>query len=147
MKHPWWSPEYERDRSARKRAVRAHSTPSRMSRVHLQLLRDENALIEERRPPTRGECPAPGEPCPFVSCKYHLYVDVNPLSGSMKVNFPDLEPWELKETCTLDVAARGGETLETVAELMNLTRERARQLEESALRKMRALRSMQEYER
>ena len=68
-------------------------------------------------------------PCPYVSCKHHLYLDVNPETGSIKLNFPDLEVWEMAETCSLDVADRGGITLEEVGEILNLTRERIRQVE------------------
>ena len=85
------------------------------------------------RPRTRAECPPPGEPCPWVSCKHHLYLDVNDRTGSVKINFPDLEVWELAEPCALDVADRGGITLEEVGALMNLTRERVRQLETRAV--------------
>jgi DNA-directed RNA polymerase sigma subunit (sigma70/sigma32) len=49
------------------------------------------------------------------------------------MNFPDKEPWELPETCALDVADRGGVTLEEVGGWLNLTRERVRQLEVHAL--------------
>jgi hypothetical protein len=66
-----------------------------------------------------------------VSCRHHLYLDVN-RKGGVKLNFPDLEPWDMVESCSLDVADRGGETLETVGALMNVTRERIRQLEEKA---------------
>jgi DNA-directed RNA polymerase sigma subunit (sigma70/sigma32) len=45
------------------------------------------------------------------------------------VNHPDQELEEMKETCSLDVADRGGTTLQGVGDLMNLTRERARQVE------------------
>ena len=88
------------------------------------------------RPRTRAECPPPGEPCPWVSCKHHLYLDVNDRTGSIKLNFPDLEVWELPETCALRVADRDGATLEEIAALMNLTRERVRQLEGRALRRV-----------
>ena len=71
-----------------------------------------------------------------MACKHHLYLDVNPETGSIKINFPELEPWELKETCALDVAERGGITLEEVGEIMNLTRERIRQIESKALKKL-----------
>ena len=43
----------------------------------------------------------------FISCKHHLYLDVNPETGSIKLNFPHLEPWEMLESCSLDVAERG----------------------------------------
>ena len=75
----------------------------------------------------------------FVSCKHHLYLDVNPETGSIKVNFPDKEIWELAETCALDVADRGGITLEEVGNIMNLTRERIRQVESRGLVKLRAI--------
>ena len=45
----------------------------------------------------------------------------------------------MKESCSLDAAARGGETLEKVGELTNLTRERIRQVEVKALAKIEAL--------
>jgi len=63
-------------------------------------------------------------------------LDVNPETGSVKLNFPDLEVWEMEETCTLDVAERGGVTLEEVGDILNLTRERVRQVEVSGLNKL-----------
>ena len=88
------------------------------------------------RPKNRSECKNGPRPCLYVSCKHHLYLDVNPETGSIKLNFPDQEVWELEETCALDVAERGGITLEEVGEILNLTRERIRQLEVTALEKM-----------
>jgi DNA-directed RNA polymerase sigma subunit (sigma70/sigma32) len=37
------------------------------------------------------------------------------------------------DSCALDVAERGGATLERVGELMNMTRERVRQIQDVAL--------------
>jgi hypothetical protein len=88
------------------------------------------------RPSTRAACLNGPRPCPFVSCKHHLYLDVNPDTGSIKINFPDLEVWEMKDTCSLDVADRGGVTLEEVGEILNLTRERIRQVEVRGLLKL-----------
>jgi hypothetical protein len=81
-------------------------------------------------------------PCPFVSCKHHLYLDVSSRTGAIKLNFPDLEVWEMNETCALDIADRGGTTLEEVGAIMNLTRERIRQVEVKALAKLDALEDM-----
>src|SRR5205085_454596 len=64
------------------------------------------ALMEEldaTRPKVRGDCAEGERPCPYVSCKYNLYVDVNPRTGSVKMNFPDKALCELAETCALDV--------------------------------------------
>jgi hypothetical protein len=93
-------------------------------------------IVDYERPTHRAECRDDKRPCLYVSCRYHLYLDVNPMTGSIKLNFPDKEVWELEETCALDVAERGGITLEEVGEIMNLTRERIRQVEVSGLEKL-----------
>lgn len=90
------------------------------------------------RPRTWGECLlAEAGPCPWVSCKHHLYLDVG-VDGSLKINFPDREPWELEETCALEVAEEGGVTLDVIGALMNITRERVRQIEVRLLRQLKA---------
>lgn len=91
---------------------------------------------EYPRPQTREACQEVERPCPYVGCRYHLYLDVLP-SGSIKFNFPDLEPDELEVSCSLDVADDGDHSLEQVGVYLNLTRERARQLEDKALRILR----------
>jgi DNA-directed RNA polymerase sigma subunit (sigma70/sigma32) len=59
--------------------------------------------------------------------------------GSIVFNYPDKEPWELEETCSLDVAEKeDGQTLDEIGGLLNLTRERVRQVERSALDKLKA---------
>jgi hypothetical protein len=93
--------------------------------------------LNQTRPRTRADCVNSPRPCVFVSCKYNLYLDVNPETGSIKLNFPDKEIWELEYTCALDVAEKGGITLEEVGEIMNLTRERIRQVETRGLEKVR----------
>ena len=69
-------------------------------------------------------------------------MDVSARTGAIKLNFPDLDVWEMNESCALDVADRGGTTLEDVGAIMNLTRERIRQVEVKALAKLEALRDM-----
>ncbi|HEY1101490.1 MAG TPA: sigma factor-like helix-turn-helix DNA-binding protein [Myxococcota bacterium] len=94
-------------------------------------------LDADTLPATRSACRRGPRPCPFVSCRFHLYLDVNPKTGSIKINFPDREPWDLDVSCALDVAeARGGMSLDELGKLLNLTRERARQLEQCALHKI-----------
>jgi hypothetical protein len=110
----------------------------RMTRADLLAGARAYPPVDIERPKTRADC---GEqrPCPWVACKHHLYLDINPETGSIKINFPDLEPWELRDTCALDVAERGGSTLDQVGEVTNLTRERIRQLEVRGLLKLKAL--------
>jgi hypothetical protein len=85
--------------------------------------------MQSLRPRTRGECVGTARPCPWVGCRHHLFLDVNEDTGGLKINFPDRSLDDLAETCALDVADRGVATLEAVGELMNLTRERTRQVE------------------
>ncbi|MBA3819952.1 MAG: DNA-binding protein, partial [Deltaproteobacteria bacterium] len=95
--------------------------------------------VDIARPKTRADCGAEQRPCPWVACKHHLYLDINPETGSIKINFPDLEVWELRDTCALDVAERGGITLDEVGLVTNLTRERIRQLEVRGLLKLKSV--------
>ncbi len=122
-----------------KRRDRARSKTIAPKRLTKEEIRQGAMLFvptDVERPLERVECKGMPRPCPFVSCKHHLYLDVNQETGSIKLNFPDLEPWELKESCALDVADRGGITLEEVGEIMNLTRERIRQVEVRGLLKL-----------
>jgi hypothetical protein len=134
----------EQRRSRRKRAIRARTiSVKRMTKRELELGRMLFPDVEDvERPRTRAECTSGERPCPFVSCKHHLYLDVSARTGAIKLNFPDLEVWEMTETCALDVADRGGTTLEEVGAIMNLTRERIRQVEVKGLAKLAALRDM-----
>lgn len=134
----------EQRRSRRKRAVRARTiSVKRMTKRELELGRLLYPETDYYKPKSREECLGTERPCPYVSCKHHLYLDVSPRTGAIKLNFPDLEVWEMKETCALDVADRGGTTLEDVGAIMNLTRERIRQVEVRALAKLEALTEME----
>jgi hypothetical protein len=134
----------EQKRSRRKRDVRARTISiKRMTKRELEFGRLLYPETDYDKPRTRAECVDGPRPCPFISCKHHLYVDVSPRTGAIKLNFPDLEVWELAESCALDVADRGGTTLEDVGAIMNLTRERIRQVEVKALAKMEALSDME----
>lgn len=88
-------------------------------------------------------------PCVWVSCRHHLYLEVLTHGNSLdcvpyvRINAPG-EPWELTESCALDVADQGEQTLELVGDRLHITRERIRQLEAKALRHAQArMRRMQ----
>jgi len=136
----------EQRRSRRKRAVRARTiSVKRLSKKDLARSREpiDGALFTDR-PVERSKCVAGPRPCPYVGCRYHLYLDVSRRTGSIKLNFPDLEVWELAVSCALDVADDGAATLEDVGAIMNVTRERIRQLEIDALARLAMLRDMRE---
>lgn len=133
----------EQRRSRRKREVRARTiSVKRMTKRELEIGRMLYPETDYYKPRTRAECVDGPRPCPYVSCKHHLFLDVSPRTGAIKLNFPDLEVWDMNESCALDVADRGGTTLEDVGAIMNLTRERIRQVEVKALAKLEALRDM-----
>jgi hypothetical protein len=133
----------EQRRSRRKREIRARTiSVKRMTKRELEIGRMLYPETDYYKPRTRAECVDGPRPCPYVSCQHHLYLDVSARTGAIKLNFPDLEVWEMNETCALDVADRGGTTLEDVGAIMNLTRERIRQVEVKALAKLEALRDM-----
>lgn len=102
----------------------------------------EELAIE--RPKTRGECSGIPRPCPFVGCRHSLYLDVNPESGTITFVRPDVAPWDMPadRSCSLDVAERGGITLEEAGEILNVTRERTRQLEVKGLFKLKRNRAI-----
>lgn len=132
-------PEISRKVRRRRRRTRPRSKTIAMKRLTREELRQGALMyppVDIPRPSSRAECREEMRPCPWVACKHHLYLDINPETGSIKINFPELEPWDLKHTCALDVAERGGITLEEVGEIMNLTRERIRQVEVRGLLKL-----------
>ena len=132
-------PEVSRKVRRRRRRTRPRSKTIAMKRLTREELRVGALMyppVDIPRPTSRAECKEEMRPCPWVACKHHLYLDINPETGSIKINFPELEPWEMSHTCALDVAEKGGITLEEVGEIMNLTRERIRQVEVRGLLKL-----------
>lgn len=111
----------------------------RTSKVRLRLISqslDMDGSASDARPRTRGDCAGIPRPCPYVSCRFNLALDVT-ANGGIKVNFPIVvdgmvEPdWDnMPASCALDVADEGPRTLSRVGELMNLTRERVRQVKD-----------------
>jgi len=127
----------QRGRRKRRSRSRARTISiRRLSKTELNRGREQFPESDYWRPKLRGECADTERPCPFVACKFHLYIDVHPVRGSIKINFPDVEVWEMTDTCALDIADRGGITLEEVGQIMNLTRERVRQLETQGLARL-----------
>ncbi len=132
----------EVSRKVRKHHKRSRSktiAPRRLTKEELREAALLPVIDEADRPQTRADCGSGPRPCPWVSCKHHLFLDVNPETGSIKLNFPDKDLTEMRETCALDVADRGGITLEEVGAILNLTRERIRQVEVRGLLKLRAV--------
>ena len=112
------------------------------------------------RPTKRGGCSVKGA-CPYVSCRHHLAVDTkqSTILSSYGDSIPGVasqvsfEAWSSKlvrslvtveHTCSLDVADSGPKTLDEVGELLGVCKERVRQIEEVALRKLSRLKVLRD---
>lgn len=120
----------------------------RLAKRDLERGRLENPTPEGVvRPESRADCLPGGSnearPCPFVSCRWHLYLDVNDRTGAIKLNHPDKEPWEIPRTCALDVAEeasqQGGGSLEELSVLVGMARENVRKIEVEGLHRLREI--------
>ena len=118
--------------------------------VRLRWAGEEDGALPSRtsrRPRTRGDCLPGGaneaRPCPFVSCRWHLYLNASRDSRQIQLNRPTKFPEELTRSCVLDVTDEGEATLREVAEMFGLTRERIRQIEANGHEKLARLRLTQ----
>lgn len=102
---------------------------------YLPVIADDDS--NDDRPKTRAECVNAERPCPWVSCRYHLYLEVNSI-GRIRVMFSGKDVDEIPESCALDVADKGEHSLDGVGALLNLTHERIRQVEVRGLIKIAA---------
>lgn len=118
----------------KRRRLQLHKVPTEDDMIAFLLYSEGNYW----RPKVRSDCAEMARPCPFVSCKYNLYLDIT-ASGHVHLNFPHIAPHEMTHSCALDVAKLhpGGMTLEDVGGVLHLTRERIRQIEKEAKEKTR----------
>lgn len=117
----------------------------------------EDAIENYKKPRTLKTCieiglGADDKPCPFVSCRGHAFVDDvnNSVKFSGPIRFDDGDPVlsiDLHEvpTCSYRNFVMP-HTLEEVGDLMSITRERVRQIEEKAMLKVRSLANMEDRE-
>ena len=91
--------------------------------------------VEIERPKIRSDCENGIRPCPFVSCRFHLYLQIA-TGGNLKVSHKGKEPWEREHSCALDLADDGPHTLDAIAGWIGATRERVRQIETYAMSKL-----------
>jgi len=86
-----------------------------------------------RKPITRGDCVGGIRPCPWRKCRYHLQHQETHTGAGRPYKAGPVEG----ETCSLDVADAGENTLEDVGEHIGVVRERVRQIETIAIAKLR----------
>jgi hypothetical protein len=91
--------------------------------------------IDEPRPRTRADCRGAVRPCPWISCRHHVGVEVH-ASGNLSWAHPGVAVEDLEHSCALDLAEHSGLTLAQVGNVLGITRERVRQIEHRALAKV-----------
>lgn len=74
-------------------------------------------------------------PCPWATCPHHLGIE-RTASGSVKLPHGHADFERLEETCSIDVAQRGGATIEAVGRYMGIGFDRVRQIERWTKRKL-----------
>lgn len=118
----------------------------RIAALRVELLRRrpvELRVIAEPVPGTRSECRDGPRPCRAYTCKFHLWIHDErpgrPWDGRRPA--PIVEPATI-DTCAMDVAERNPEGLDLreVGAFIGIGGERARQIEERALEKLKAAR-------
>jgi hypothetical protein len=82
---------------------------------------------------TRGACRKLPGPCPHAVCRFNLTSERRDSRGAKpaEAHLP-----VIREACALEAAEQGGMTLEEIAIRLSLTRERVRQIELGALKKL-----------
>jgi hypothetical protein len=121
---------HERGLGERPKTLRARQLVAEVKR-DAEPLRRYLPVLDAERPKTRADCEKGPRPCPWVGCKFHLYLEVKE-SGHLRYNFPDRDLDGLEQTCALDVAETGRHTLEEVGDLVNMGRDALERLEWSA---------------
>lgn len=150
---PTYVPRDPTGRPLKRHCRKSTITLSRHSRAQRALVLLNPA--EHDRPKTRGDCEDGPRPCPYYGCRYNLSVDVAPAFdqdsqpiGNVQLHHTgpedDPESFDMPAgNCALDYAdTPGGMTLEEIGAVMGITRERVRQIEHSAVRKVQAAASL-----
>lgn len=100
-------------------------------------------MAEDQFPRTRAECEDGPRPCPWMRCRYHLWLEIRK-SGSLKFMHmkPALAlarntefPEGLPPSCALDEAEKGAMTLRQVAERVGLTNQRVEQILQDVIKR------------
>lgn len=87
-------------------------SPEDVYRLRLVFSQRSKAQQPHWRPTKRLDCEDGFRPCPYVACRYHLYLEVDEMCN-IWLNFPDVDLTDMSETCALDIADRQDGSLRT----------------------------------
>lgn len=95
--------------------------------------------VLDRQPRTRAECPPADVPCPFVTCRYHLWTTRAYHRGAV-VAIVESPVWgDMDHTCVLNDADAQERNCEQVGAILRIGRQRVHQVEHKALNKAREM--------
>lgn len=118
----------------RRRPVKPWEEQLGLNQLYVSECDEYYHMAIHERPRTRGDCLKLPRPCPFVGCRHNLWMDILPTSRDIKPTDPNVMPWEMKQSCVLDVVEEQGDmTLEEIGNYFCISRERIRQIEEHIL--------------
>lgn len=139
-------PYHPRDPSKPRPLTLYRGRPTKLhaaSRLRDPAPRETRETVEDEikwRPKTRADCRRVPRPCPYVGCFYNNYLEIQLRDGVpvIRRTHPGTEPENVdpKKSCLLDLTDLGPLTLDAVGDVLGLTRERIRQNEQDALKKI-----------
>lgn len=106
-------------------------------RVDSPRLPRRGVLQAPERPKTRGDCVSGPRPCPWVSCRHHLGVDVLGTEVRERAGWDEVDALgrPLRPSCSLDVADDGPQPIEPIARALGVSARRVDQLLKRAVRR------------
>lgn len=124
---------------ARRARITAKSEEIKLTHFDPQETESSDHLpgLDFKRPVTRADCADVPRPCPFIGCRYNLYLDETE-AGNVYLNFPNTPVLEMKHSCVLDLSEKGPWSLRDTSQILGLTPERIRQIEIGVLEKLRS---------
>jgi len=102
------------------------------------------------RPQTRADCECGERPCPWVGCAYNLFLRVDERNGIIKYTHPKIkDPLNVppNRSCVLDIADESALSVETIGEILNMSRISIAQIETAAVNKFEKTPFAREYKR
>ena len=126
-------------RPRRYKVERAKVVKPAERRSYTEFMHDEFNQLGFIKPTCRSECSGVPRPCPFVTCRYNLFLDVTE-RGEIRYNYAGTEPGEMdpKASCALDVVdsfdySKGPLPQERLAELVGCSRDTVTSVIQKAL--------------
>lgn len=97
-----------------------------------------NSTAHRQRPKTRADCINGPRPCPWVGCRYHLFLEIRQGgqgNGKLYFRWPGKELNECEHTCALDLAEEPLTSYE-IAQILGVSHQAILYAERQALQRL-----------